>query len=88
MGDKKVISQKSHHLSNEEEAEVLPDFDDEEATKVVSNCLVGKFWMDKSFNIKAFMNTIRGMWGFHKGVEIKELGKNLFIFQFTLKRDK
>lgn len=34
------------------------------------------------------MNMIRGVWNLRKGVEINEIGNNLFIFQFNSHNDK
>lgn len=34
------------------------------------------------------MNTIWGIWSPQKGVEISELGKNLFVFQFSVRKYK
>lgn len=49
----------------------------------LSACLVGKLWTDKSSNVKTFIKTIREIWFPKKGVDINELGKNLFLFQFS-----
>lgn len=44
--------------------------------------------MDKSFNVKAFTNTIKGVWNTKKTMEINKLGKKNFIFHFFSTKDK
>ncbi|KAJ4849505.1 hypothetical protein Tsubulata_005820, partial [Turnera subulata] len=43
--------------------------------------LVVKLWTERSFNGKAFMQTISSLWSV-KGLQISELEKNLFMFRF------
>lgn len=57
----------------------------EQGNSSLGSCLVRKFWTDKSFNIKTFMNTIRRVWNLKKEVDINELGKKLF-FNFRLRK--
>lgn len=51
-------------------------------------CLVGFIWSKSSFNHGAFRTTITQLWKMRHGLEIKELGKNLFMFQFFHWKDK
>ncbi|KAK6140574.1 hypothetical protein DH2020_025681 [Rehmannia glutinosa] len=45
-------------------------------------CLVGRFLTDRQVNFLAMKNTLASVWRPVKGVFIKELGPNLFLFQF------
>lgn len=66
----------------------LLDVEEGEQSKDISFYPVIKLWIDKSFNVRAFMQTICGVWSPQKGVEISELGKNLFFFQFSSLKDR
>lgn len=50
--------------------------------------LVGKLLTQGSFNSKAFMSTMTQIWKVRKGMEIREVGKNMFTFCFLERRDK
>ncbi|KAK6143873.1 hypothetical protein DH2020_024221 [Rehmannia glutinosa] len=45
-------------------------------------CLVGRFLSDRIVNFQAMKNTLASIWRPVKGVSIKDLGPNLFLFQF------
>lgn len=45
-------------------------------------CLVGRSLTKKMYNFQALRNTIASVWRQVKGVCIKELGANLYFFQF------
>lgn len=45
---------------------ILPKRESENESYNMVGCLVGKLWTDKSFNIYAFMNTIREIWNSRK----------------------
>lgn len=34
---------------------------EEQGSKILKACLVGKLWIDKSFNVRDFINTIHGV---------------------------
>lgn len=51
-------------------------------------CPVGSLWTHTSFNVGAFKNNIAQVWRLQHSVEIKDLGKNLFSFQFRHWKDK
>lgn len=78
------MNESTRSWHNNEECVVLLAEGDGHDKNTNRSFLVGKFWIDKSFNIMAFMNTIRGVWSPRKGFEINELGKNLFIFNLIL----
>ena len=40
--------------------------------------LIGKFLTCKAFNKRAAMTTMRRVWGMHSGLQIIEVGTNLF----------
>lgn len=44
-----------------EECVILPEKVGEYIHNSISSYLVGKLWIDKSFNVGAFMSTIRGV---------------------------
>lgn len=52
----------------------------ESTTKRFALCLVGSLWTTSSFNYGAFRTTMMQVWKLRHGVEIKEIGKNLFFF--------
>lgn len=58
----------------------LPIDDKEQKSKEVAVCLVSKLWTNRSFNIRAFLNTIWGVWSPRKVVEIHELGEKSLYF--------
>lgn len=45
-------------------------------------CLVGRFLTDKVINVTAMKNSLASLWRPVKGICIKDLGPNLFLFQF------
>ena len=49
--------------------------------------LIGKFLTYKVFNKRAAMNTIRRAWGMNTGLQIVEVGSNLFQFKFQIEFD-
>lgn len=55
--------------------------------EIFQRMLAGKIWMDNSFNVWAFMNTMVGAWKIKNQVETQELSKNIFWFMFVIKRD-
>ena len=49
--------------------------------------LMGRFLTDESFNVEAMKTTLSSVWRSVKGICIKEISSNLFIFQFFHERD-
>lgn len=47
-----------------------------------SLCLAGRLWTDSLFNPGALKSTIKQIWKLKDGVDIREIGENLFSFQF------
>lgn len=60
---------------------------DEEENKLQLG-LVGRIWTERNVNPGAFMNTIKSIWALKFGMEISNIGKNKFLFQFHHWRDK
>lgn len=50
--------------------------------------MVGKVLTQGSFNSKAFMTTMAQVWKTRGGVEIHDVGRNLFTFKFHLEGDR
>ncbi|KAK6149692.1 hypothetical protein DH2020_017217 [Rehmannia glutinosa] len=70
-------------LAEDEEGGLLLDEgDDGIKTHDLRWCLVGRFLSDRQVNFTAMRNTMASVWRPVKGVFIKELGPNLFLFQF------
>lgn len=75
----------------------LEDMEDEEPIIIIqveedidhktSLCLIGKLWTNTSFNAFGLLKTIRKVWKPTKGMTAKEIGTNLFSFQFNHWRD-
>ncbi|MCH85765.1 zinc CCHC-type-like protein [Trifolium medium] len=49
--------------------------------------LAGKLWTDNAYNVRAFKQMIVDFWRLKNPVETQELGKNLYLFRFSTKRD-
>ncbi len=48
-----------------------------------SHCLLGKMLTDRLFNKKVMKSTMLRIWGLTRGIIVKDIGENLFVFQFT-----
>ncbi|XP_023920714.1 uncharacterized protein LOC112032186 [Quercus suber] len=76
----KLIKEKEETISIHEEAR-LPE---------IESCnlsLIGKFLTCKPFNKRAAMATMRRVWGMLTGLQIIEVGTNLFRFKFQIDFD-
>lgn len=73
--------------TTEEEEEIQIPIDDEEETEKKEWCLLGKLWTRKSFNSKDHMDTMRKIWNPRQGMTSGDLGNNMFLFHFELKKD-
>ena len=72
---------------DEEDVIAIPD---EERVAEIESCtlsLVGKFLTCKPFNKRAAKNTTRRAWGIDKGLQIVDVGSNLFQFKFQTEFD-
>ena len=70
-----------------EEEETIP-LSDEGRREELESCalsLIGKFLTYKPFNKRAALNTIKKAWGLEDGVQVVEVGSNLFQFKLRSK---
>ena len=65
---------------------VEEDSDEENAR--VELGLVGRIWTNRHINQNAFIATMKNVWQPKHDVEIRNTGKNLYVFQFHHRRDK
>ena len=79
MADDVINSLENMKLTTKEE-EVIA-ISDEGRKEDVESCalsLIGKFLTCKPFNKRAAQNTLRRAWGLDEGVQMVEVGSNLF----------
>lgn len=70
-------------LTEDEQVCVEFDEDVQVSSKLKGElCLVGKILTTKHFNSDAAKNTLRLVWKPARGMDAKDLGENLFLFQF------
>ena len=72
-------------LTLEEEEDIT--ISDEGRKEEIESCtqsLIGKFLTCKSFNKSVAHNMLRKAWGVDKGMQIVEVGLNLFQFKFKI----
>lgn len=67
----------------EEEIIDIPDEGRREGRQSCALSLIGKFLTCRSFNKKAALSTLKRAWGLEDGVQIVEVGSNLFQFKFN-----
>ena len=85
MADDVINSLENMKLITEEE-EVLA-ISDKGRKGDIESCalsLIGKFLMCKPFNKQVAQNTLRRAWGLDEGVQMVEVGLNLFQFKFKI----
>ena len=83
MADEVINSLENMKLTTEEE-EVIA-ISDESRKEEIESCslnLIGKFLTCKPFNKRAALSTLRRAWGLEEGVQMVEVGSNLFQFKF------
>ncbi|XP_030930922.1 uncharacterized protein LOC115956765 [Quercus lobata] len=83
MAEDVINSMVNMKLTSEEEEEI--QISDEDRPVEIDSCvlsLIGKFLTCKPYNRKAAKNTLRKAWGLDKGLQISEVGSNLFQFKF------
>lgn len=78
---------KSPEFSVEEGSLLVVEDEEAEGEESIQRSLAGKLWTENPFNARAFKQTIVDAWRLKKLVEVQELGKNLFLFTFSSKRD-
>ena len=72
----------------EEEAVEYVEEIPEERKEEIALSLLGKFLTSNTFSTKAMKTIMQAVWRPSRGMVIKELDRNLFLFQFFLKKDK
>ena len=83
MAEDVINSLENMKLTTKEE-EVIA-ISDEGRNEEIESCtlvLIGKLLMCKHFNKKAAQSTLRRAWGLEDGLQIIEVGSNLFQFKF------
>lgn len=60
----------------------------ENGEKILAGCLVGKVLLNREVKKESFKAALLPVWKTMKDVKIKELGENVFIFQFGSEADK
>ncbi|EEF41191.1 conserved hypothetical protein [Ricinus communis] len=81
--DQMIVQYAKISLEDEEEGGlVFEDIGNANQAPEYQWSLVGRFLTDRAINFLAMKNTLASLWRPVKGVCIKELGPNLFIFQF------
>ena len=85
MANKVIHSLGNMKLTTKEE-EVIEVSDEgrQEEIESYSQTLLGKFLMCRPFNKKVATNTLKKAWGLEGGVQIMEVGSNLFQFKFQI----
>lgn len=74
-------------LSEEEKEGITVNGEVELGDEIFHKMLVGNLWTDNPFNIRALKSIIIQVWWLKNNVEAQYLGKNLFLFNFSSKRD-
>ena len=86
MADEVIRSLGNMKLTmKEEEVIKVSDEGRQEEIESCSQTLLGKFLMCRPFNKKAATNTLKKAWGLEGGVQIMEVGSNLFQIKFQTK---
>ncbi|KAJ8440217.1 hypothetical protein Cgig2_023982 [Carnegiea gigantea] len=89
MADELMIEWEKLKLTKEEEE--AADYEEEiaeERKEEIALSLLGKFLTPNTFSTKAMKTAMQVVWRPSRGMVVKELDKNLFLFQFFLKKDK
>lgn len=76
-----------HGSDDEEEVIWEDDIGKDEANRLALG-LICKIWTSRMVNPNAFISTINGIWALKHGLEISNIGKNLYQLQFHHWRDK
>ncbi|MCI19443.1 hypothetical protein A2U01_0040599, partial [Trifolium medium] len=78
---------KDIEIPDDEIVGVTEDDEEQVEEEVYGRSLAGKLWTDNAYNVRAFKQTIVEFWRLKNPVETQELGKNLYLFRFSSKRD-
>jgi hypothetical protein len=69
-------------------SEQVDEGDIADGREVGGKCLIGKVWSEKNVNKEAFKFVFSTIWRTVGGVKFKELGNNIWFFEFTEENDK
>lgn len=86
-----IQSTETHEKCKDRDDTEEVDWDDtgeEEEDARVELGLIGKIWTNRHINSNAFITTMKNVWQPKHGVEIRNIDKNMFVFQFFHWRDK
>ncbi|KNA21693.1 hypothetical protein SOVF_040780, partial [Spinacia oleracea] len=72
----------------EEEVIVCDEAEDDTITDQLALCLVGKLLTHSPFSVEAMKNTMKIAWRLGKGMVVREIENNLYMFQFFIMSDK
>ncbi|KAL2893167.1 Polypeptide N-acetylgalactosaminyltransferase 9 [Bienertia sinuspersici] len=75
-------------LTDEEDVLDMDEIPSDDMQVQIELCLVGKLFTNSAFNAEAMKTVLRAAWKPQKNMLIRELGKNLFIFQFFSGSDR
>lgn len=77
-------------MTEEEEEEIIDCDEDEEETisEQLMLCLVGILYTSNPYSVEAMKNTLKIAWRLGKGMVVREIDHNMFIFQFFSMVDK
>lgn len=76
----------SEQVSNDPVEWIEEDSEEEEARKELG--LVIRIWTQRNVNQNAFITTMKNIWQAKADVEIKNIGKNMYVVQFYHWKDK
>ena len=76
-------------LSEDEKVEVVIERNwIEETAEARRNCLIGKLLTKHGINLEVMKSVLHQVWKLACGLEIKEVGDNVFVFQFEEEAEK
>lgn len=89
MEDNEDINQRMQNMAidEEENAGFVLEGDVEDNTNRYELCLVGRLLTEKSINTKMMKSRLADVWRPTMGINIKDLDKGMFLFQFFRKED-
>ncbi|KAJ8448472.1 hypothetical protein Cgig2_012116 [Carnegiea gigantea] len=75
-------------IADEEQIVVVEDDEDNAKDKQIALCLFGCLHTQSSFNARAMKSMLQNLWKSAKGLVVRDLDLNLFIFQFFFATDR
>ncbi|CAO2821304.1 unnamed protein product [Amaranthus hypochondriacus] len=89
-GQEGINGEENKEYISEGEEELISWFEDggDDDDNRVELGMVGKVWTERLINRSAFITTMKGIWRVQAGLDISNIGRNLFQFQFYHWKDK